>query len=123
MLLTKRLVRCKQVVIESMNKFNSNNERDFKQDESIRVERMHNVNNTKYTEYIECNDEIDSIITKCHQIIDEHLKQWKGVNSVTTTYTHFRDYFKVAKNTFDQRKRKIVASYFWIPLITIITQV
>ena len=39
-LLTKRLVRCKQVVIESMNKFNSNNERDFKQDESIRVERM-----------------------------------------------------------------------------------
>ena len=116
-------MKCKQVVIESMNKFNSNNERDFGQDESIRVERMHSVNNTKYTEYVECNNEIDNIMKKCHQMIDEHLMQWKGVHSKSTTYTHFRDYFKVAKNTFDQRKRKIMASYFWIPFIEIIVQV
>ena len=126
-------MKCKQIIVESLSTFNNQNLKHFQHDQTIRVERMNQDNYSQYTEYFELNDEIDRIVTKCNAMIDEHLMRWNGVQlssksrllseSGDRAYPHFRDYFKVAKNTFDQRKLKIVADNFWIALIQIVQQV
>ena len=53
------------------------------------------------------------------------IDQWEGVqlDRVKTKIDKYRDYFVIAKNWWDLRKKKLIGSSFWLPIFRDIQQV
>ena len=66
---------------------------------------------------------IDGIFTGYNIKINDHLSNWRGVKKNKQDLNSFEQYFKIARNTFDQRKIQIMVSYLWTPIIQKISEV
>ena len=65
------------------------------------------------------------ILQKCEYEISLVIESWKGVNLEKTTksFDTFREYFAVAKNWWDQKKRHTLGEYLWVPILVDIKKV
>lgn len=55
-------------------------------------------------------------------VIRTMISRWKGVNIGRTkkSMTQYRNYFNVAKNWWDQSKKRMIGDIFWVPLFEFI---
>eukprot|EP00485_Elphidium_margaritaceum_P007124 CAMPEP_0202709128 /NCGR_PEP_ID=MMETSP1385-20130828/21258_1 /ASSEMBLY_ACC=CAM_ASM_000861 /TAXON_ID=933848 /ORGANISM="Elphidium margaritaceum" /LENGTH=493 /DNA_ID=CAMNT_0049368295 /DNA_START=213 /DNA_END=1694 /DNA_ORIENTATION=+ len=67
-------------------------------------------------------ERVGCIAVDCQRKIESHLHCWKGVQRSKKKTSTFREYFRISKNWWDQRKIEITANNFWIPLINVIIQ-
>ena len=65
---------------------------------------------------------LNKIFIKCKQAINTLLDNWKGVRKSKTEKNSFRKYFKVARNSFDQSKHKVISTEFWSPIFDLVTK-
>eukprot|EP01083_Nonionella_stella_P148572 470610_1 len=61
------------------------------------------------------------ILDLCSFTISSTINGWNGIKLdktiSSTRYNHFREYFKVAKNWWDQRKSTVLGAAFWTPIL------
>eukprot|EP01083_Nonionella_stella_P150209 478127_1 len=62
-----------------------------------------------------------AIMRQCAQSIANILRNWKGFKPDSQSPS-FRYYFKHSRGWFDVKKASIIASDFWIPILTIIRE-
>ena len=90
-----------------------------------KMKSIQTVYEEEYSKYFQ-GKQIEKIQTVCLQNIEQRLMKWNGIHKsdiCRNTNIEFRDYFKVGKNSWDQRKINIMCEHFWIPLITIVKEV
>ena len=121
-----RLTEIRNVIQISLNKFTSKNRASFSQNEHIQTSRMHicNINfaNAYFLNVSSLQTPLNKIFIKYKQAINTFLDNWEGVRKSKTEKDSFRKYFKVARNSFDQSKQKVISSEFWSPIFDLITK-
>ena len=121
-----RLIEIRNVIQISLNKFTSQNRASFSQNKHIQTSRMHICNidfaNAYFLNVSSSQTPLNKIFIKCKQAINTFLDNWNGVRKSKTEKDSFRKYFKVARNSFDQSKQKVISSEFWSPIFDLITK-
>ena len=118
-----RLTEIRNIIKISLNKFTSQNRASFLHNKHIQTSRMDNCNiNLANTFFLHVSSQpINKIFIKCKQAINTLLDAWKGVRKSKTEKDSFRKYFKVARNSFDQCKQKVISTEFWSPIFDLIS--
>ena len=120
-----RLTEIRNIIKVSLNKFNSQNRASFSHVEHIQTSRMDTCNNFFANAYFlnvsSSQTPLHKIFNKCKQAINTFLDNWEGVRKSKTEKDSFRKYFKVARNTFDQSKQKVISTEFWSPIFDLIS--
>ena len=94
--------------------------------EYIQVDRMNNCNIENANIFMLNKEEavdINCILTDCKNSIDRLLSNWNGVTRSKKKIETYNQYYRIAKNTFDQQKSSILAEKFWSPLFNLIPKV
>eukprot|EP00484_Ammonia_sp_Unknown_P026661 CAMPEP_0197036298 /NCGR_PEP_ID=MMETSP1384-20130603/13849_1 /TAXON_ID=29189 /ORGANISM="Ammonia sp." /LENGTH=690 /DNA_ID=CAMNT_0042466465 /DNA_START=262 /DNA_END=2334 /DNA_ORIENTATION=+ len=120
-LLNKRVELCMHSIATAITDFYHVNESYFHR--NINIEQVKNLNLHIFTDSFINNGDAALIAQQCKAKISEHLDCWKGIQRSKKITASFRDYFKISKNWWDQRKIDITAQHFWIPIINLIIQV
>ena len=90
----------------------------------IDVGRMDKINHKNYDKFLSntCNY-IINILKEYNNKMDNNILNWKGVQKSKKNTNTFRQYFTIARNTFDRRKMTIMAKHLWTPIIKTIIEV
>eukprot|EP01084_Bolivina_argentea_P143248 251615_1 len=99
---------------------------------NIRIERIESITN-KEMESFYISEGINNINKRTKYAIPQHvfklcfdnisntINVWQGIDlnkrNSSLSYQTFREYFKAAKNWWDQKKTKILGSAFWAPIL------
>ena len=123
-LLSKRMKQVQSIIKESIDQFKQECYPRFNTVKTINIERMNRINYEIYDVLLSNKCEFSiNIFNQCKDKISLILSQWDGVKKSKKNITRFRDYFKIARNTFDQQKINIITNLLWIPIIKQISQV
>lgn len=124
-LLDIRINAFKSIITNCLTQFFKQNMVSFKHMQFIQVERMNNCNINNANIYIlnKASEAVSGIISTCKTSIKKSLSDWNGVRKSKKYPLTFKQYFCIARNTFDQRKPPIIAKKFWSPLFDLINQV
>ena len=96
----------------------------FDQIASINVKRMNRINCESYNKLLSNQSVfIRNRLNQCTNSIMLSLSQWNGVTKSKKECNQFKDYFRIARNTFDQQKIKILTHQLWIPIIDRVSEV
>ena len=96
----------------------------FKGINGIDVERMNRINYENYNRFFSNTCQyIINIVKECNHKMFNNLLNWEGVKKSKKDTTTFKAYFKIARNTFDQRKISIIAHSLCTPIINRIIEV
>ena len=123
-LLRKRIDKLQTIILKSMDEFINESNKNFKEITAINIERMNKINHENYNKDLSNTSKFMINIEKeCNNKIFECLSSWNGVKRSKKNISTFRQYFKIARNTFDQRKTVIYSDNLWSPIIKQITKV
>ena len=128
-LIQNRQTACFRIIEHSMEQFGRQNQKCFMEQHGIttvRVQRMDQVNHEQVAHHLGptfWRHQLES----CSVAIYGSLNHWSGVSKSRKfkkiDTIHFNEYFKTAKNWFDQRKVELLSDLYWTPLFTAIDQV
>lgn len=105
-------------MLKSMNEFVEECNIHFNGVQGINVDRMKRINQENYRILLSNTSQfIVRTLKNFNSKITEQLSNWKGIKKSKKIPKRFRDYFKIARNTFDQRKLQIMVDNLWIPII------
>ena len=122
-LLQKRIKIIHQIIELSLTQFKTENLSNFQQYNNIQIDTMHSINTRLFNEYFVNGDKATNIRLKTEKAITKQLEKWRGVQRSKKVVKAFRDYFKISKNWFDQKKIEIIADNFYLPIIKLMYQV
>jgi len=127
-LILDRQTECFRIIEHSMEQFARQNQQYFIERRGIttvRVQRMDRVNHEAVPQYLNSEFLLD-LINSCSAAISRLLNGWSGVSKSKKfkkqQVVHFNEYFKTAKNWFDQSKVNLLSDLYWTPLFTAIDQ-
>ena len=111
------------IISKSLEQFTQECRPKFKGIIGIDLNRMNRINNDNFKKILANHCPfIVKIMNQYRNKININLSNWNGVKKSKKPMVRFRDYFKIARNTFDQQKVKTLAENVWIPIIQTISQ-
>ena len=113
-LLQKRREISNKIILHSLQIFYSQNENN-----QILNQNIKQIFNNEFID----GQQAKNIISSAKELIIKQLNAWKGVQRSKKTAKLFRDYFKISKNWWDQKKIEIISIHFWIPIINLIADI
>ena len=113
-LLKKRIEITNKIIIKALQEFYQKNKQN-----QILNKNIHNIFNNKFIN----GQETNNIILSSKELIIKQLNAWKGVQRSKKTAKLFRDYFKISKNWWDQKKIEIISIHFWMPIIKLVNDI
>merc|ERR1719229_13501 len=111
-----------RILEHSMDLFRRQNHRYFielRRMTTVRVQRMDQINHHSVSLYFD-DKFLSNVTASCSAAFTVMLDRWNGVTKSRKFSANepvdFHDYYKTAKNWFDQRKVDLLTDLYWIPL-------
>lgn len=113
-LLKKRIEITNKIILSALQKFYAQNKQN-----QILNKGVQSIFNKKFIN----GQEPNNIVLSSKELIIKQLNAWKGVQRSKKTAKLFRDYFKISKNWWDQKKIELISIHFWVPIIKLINNI